>query len=236
MNAHHRIDLDEFFFSVTREIYCVIKINEKFPDYSPGDDIDVFCYDSVSFSKKILACGNRYVDEGFEIRVTSAPGYQQTHIDFYYMNKLEFRFDLYNSLPAYRSVRIRPGLFSSIIENAVPKRSVFQAKEYSLYVPDKTDEMLIRYIEFLEWYRQRPDKIRHLEYIIANIDENARITFLDKLHYYTGLPDSNCVEIIDDDKNRGISRSFGWDGIVNNISFFIIRPIKLLVTKVTKKQ
>ena len=188
MNESKKINLDEFFFNVSDEIYCIIKLKKEFPDYSRGDDIDIFCYNSISFSKKILKTGNNYVNNGYEIKVASFSDYDQSYIDFFYNDNLEFRFDLYGTLPHYKNIKIRPALFSSIIENAIPRKRTFEDQEYSIYVPNAIDEMVIRYIEYIEWYRQRPDKIKHLDYILNNSDDNVRITLLDKIHYYTELP------------------------------------------------
>lgn len=194
MTDQPKINLDEFFYGLANEIYCIIKIKNNFPDYSPGNDIDVFCYDSITFSKKILEIGNSYLLRGFEIKVTSTPDYHQTYIDFFYNEKLEFRFDLYQSLPAYKNIKIRPALFSSIIENAVPNKRYFQNQQFNIYVPDAIDDMLVRYIEYHEWYIQRPDKIKHLEYIMKNNDKQSRISLLDKIHYYTELPPTEHAE------------------------------------------
>jgi len=189
-----KINLEEFFYGLANEIYCIIKIKNNFPDYSLGDDIDVFCYDSITFSKKILEIGNIYLFQGFEIKVMSTSGYQQTYIDFFYNGNLEFRFDLYQSLPVYKNIKIRPALFSSIIENAVPKKRYFQNQQFNIYLPNAVDDMLIRYIEYHEWYIQRPDKIKHLEYIMKNSDEQSRISLFDKIHYYTELPPTEHTE------------------------------------------
>lgn len=188
MAESNLINLDEFFFNISDRIYCIVKLDENFPVYKTGDDIDIFCYDIISLSKKILAVGNKYVNNRYEMKITSDLNYQHIYIDFFLESKLEFRFDLYGALPYYSNIRIKPALFSSIIENAVPKTRTFQNQKYDIFLPNETDEMLIRYIEYIEWYKQRPDKIKHLNYILSNSDEKKRITLLDKIHYYTELP------------------------------------------------
>ena len=232
-----KINLNEFFYGLANEVYCIIKIKNNFPDYSLGDDIDVFCYDSVTFSKKILEIGNNYVLQGFMIKVTSTPDYHQTYIDFFYNEKLELRFDLYQSLPAYNNIKIRPALFSSIIENAVPNKRYFQNRQFNIYVPNTIDDMLIRYIEYHEWYRQRPDKIKHLEYVMKNIDEQARISLLDKLHYYTELPPTGCV--INQEQRRHVNKFWSFDSITRFMNpkytlRIVVRPFKSLITILKK--
>jgi hypothetical protein len=228
-----KINLYEFFYGLSNEIYCIIKIKKNFPFYSPGDDIDVFCYNSITVSKKILEIGNRYLLQGFEIKVTSAPDYHQTYIDFFCNEKLEFRFDLYQSLPAYKNIKIRPALFSSIIENAVPNKRYFQNQQFDIYVPNAIDDMLIRYIEYHEWYIQRPDKIQHLEYIMKNYDEKSRILLLDKIHYYTELPPTEHME---NKKQNNFMNKFWNFGPINRImnskyaAKLIIYPLRSLKT------
>ena len=57
-------------------------------------------------------------------------------------------------------------------------------------VPSQLDENIIRYIEYHEYYAQRPDKIKHIDYIQQSIkDSNINTNdFFDKLYYYTEIP------------------------------------------------
>ena len=182
------LDLDCFFFNVREQVYAVIKLGD-FPNYYKGSDIDVFCYNKDEFAKTVIGVGNRYLERGFEIRVTNK-GDLQTYVDFYLDGKLEFRFDLYQSLPRYKKIRIKEHYIFSVIENASTITKEFEGKQYPLYVPSSIDDLLLRYVEYIEWYEQRPDKIKHLEYILAAIDADAqRIGFIDKLHLYTKLPE-----------------------------------------------
>jgi hypothetical protein len=183
----NRLDLDRFFFAVKDEIYTIVKLGD-FPNYYRGSDIDIFCYDKGAFGRKILAVGNQYLNQGFEIKVTNR-GEIQTYVDFYFDGELEFRFDLYQSLPDYQRIHLKKFYIYSVIENAQALDRIFDGKRYSIYVPAVADELLLRYVEYLEWYEVRPDKIKHLEYIVdAASEDPSRITFLDKLHLYTELP------------------------------------------------
>lgn len=189
MTVPNRLDLDEFFLNVSDETYCIIKINENFPNYYEGNDIDIFCYNIGTLAKKILFVGNKYIEKGFIVNVVSNESNDHLYIDFYYEKKLDFRFDLYQKLPHYKNILIKPGLLSSIVENSIAKIRQYKDKYYNIYVPSKTDDLLLRYIEYVEWYQVRPDKIQHLDYILGqeNISEE-RIRLLDKMHYYTEIP------------------------------------------------
>jgi hypothetical protein len=78
-------------------------------------------------------------------------------------------------------------------------------------VPSAIDENILRYIEYQEWYGQRPDKIKHIEYLEEKI-KSSEINInnlLDKLHYYTELPKI--------EENRQVSSS----GVVRYFSYLL---------------
>lgn len=186
----NKLNLDRFFSAVREQIYVIVKL-DHFPNYYKGSDIDVFCYDKNEFAKVILSVGNRYLDQGFEIKVTSK-GESQTYIDFYLDGQLEFRFDLYGSLPGYKRIRLKEHYIFSVIENSVPLCREFSNTQYSIHVPSAVDDLILRYAEYIEWYELRPDKIKHLDYIINTVSAQPnRIGFIDKLHLYTELPEAN---------------------------------------------
>jgi hypothetical protein len=184
----NKLDLDRFFYHARDQIYVIVKPDGEFPNYYERSDIDIFCYDKDEFAKAILGVGNQYVLEGFEIVVADKKD-SHTHIDFYFNGKLDFRFDLYESFPQYKKVQIKKHYIYSVIENAIPLDRDFDGERYQIYVPSVVDDLLLRYIEYIEWYEVRPDKIKHLDYIARSIEEDhGRISFLDRLHLYTYLP------------------------------------------------
>jgi hypothetical protein len=136
-------------------------------------------------TREILKFGNEYANKGFKIIVNEVSEHQ-VHVDFYAPNnkKLEFRFDLMQSLKGYKKINVKPALFSSILENRV---SVKQ-HNIDLYVPSQIDNLLIRYIEFIEYYDIRSDKIKHANYINELASKLEKKVMLDKLHFYTCMP------------------------------------------------
>ena len=176
------INLLEFFKNVEDENYCIIKSFKL--DYTQGSDIDIFCFDIKSFSNKLLMVANQYVSKGYIVKINDS---RETHwhIDLIKDNKIEIRFDLYNSMPQYKNILIKDALFSSIVEN----RFFETIDEVKIYKQSLIDELLLRYIEYIEYYKLRPDKVKHLDFILKKIenDEDNKL-FLDKLHYYTKLP------------------------------------------------
>lgn len=189
-----RLDLDRFLFAVQQQVYVIVKLWASFPSYYKGGDIDIFCYDKDEFAKIILSVGNEYLNQGLEIKVTSK-NRTTTRLDFYYDGELDFRFELYQSLPRYKKIHLKEHYIYSVIENASTITREFEGKPYPFYVPAPIDDLLLRYVEYIEWYETRPDKVKHLEYILAAIDDDPqRIGFVDKLHLYTKLAEPELEE------------------------------------------
>jgi len=185
----NKLDLDRFFFQVREQVYVIVKL-DNFPNYYKGSDIDIFCYNKNKFAKLILGVGNWYLEQGFEVKVTDKDE-SHTYVDFYLDGELEFRFDLYQSLPKYQKIKLKEYYIFSVIENAVPLYREFDSIKYPIYVPSEIDDLILRYVEYIEWYEIRPDKVKHLDYIVNSISSHSsRISFIDKLHLYTELPES----------------------------------------------
>jgi len=186
------LDLVSFFNTLNDISYCIIKLSSKFPMYNEGDDIDIFCYDPYEMCQKIVEWGNTYLSNGFSIKVNENNEKKPVSVDFMRNKSIHFRFDLYGELPNYKKVLIKPALFESIIEHAVLLERFSNKQKVTIKVPSFLDEMILRYIEFIEWYNIRPDKIKHLDYILKQIDDESKIKFLNKLHHYTALPGLSC--------------------------------------------
>jgi hypothetical protein len=182
------MNLIPFFRSISSENYCIIKISEQFPQYSPGDDVDIFCYDPDKIARKVLEWGNQYTKNGLEIRVKTQTEYSHATVDFWEGKQIELRFDLYGQLPRYKKLSIKPALFESVIEHSQTVDYTYDGEDFTMRVPNLIDDMILRYIEFIEWYNVRPDKLKHLDYIIERADEDKRAIFLNKLHHYTAIP------------------------------------------------
>ena len=181
------LDITSLLNEIREDNYSIIKLNDSFPSYKPGQDLDIFCYNPQSLSQKILNWGNQYVTNIIELKVTLKENGKHIYVDVMENKKIHFRFDLYGALPSYKKLLIKPALFESIIENS-QKNSVNLESGIYYYTPSKLDDSILRYIEFIEWYEVRPDKIKHLNFILKKLDEKERARFINKLHYYTALP------------------------------------------------
>lgn len=179
-----KIDLIKLFEELRNESYCLVKRNAEFPTWRIGSDIDIFCYSSTQIGKVIVRYVSSILSDEFLVEVTNLS--KQMYVDIIRNRVIQLRFDLYDDLPEYRSVNIKKAFFSSIIEN-----SAFEnIRGASIRVPCLVDDLIIRYIEYHEWYNKRPDKIKHLDYVYAKIENEQLLKkeVLDKLHFYTALP------------------------------------------------
>lgn len=185
-----RINIDRYLYGLKDEIYCLIKLPHEFPNCRRGSDLDIFCYRIDSFGKRLLEIGQQDIRQyNFEIEISKRNA-EHWHIDFLSQEMIEFRFDLYGSMPKYRNIRVKPAFFEIVIENAVSLSRTWGESDYDCYIPATIDDMIIRYLEYCEYFKTGPDKIHHLEHIQSLIDrEDLRIGFYEKLHHYIDFPD-----------------------------------------------
>lgn len=180
MNLH----LPELFQSLPSKSYSTIRGGEtNLTHYEKNSDIDIFCLSIGDLSKSICRHFNQLgLPESYTLKVKELPP-AQTHFDILKDKKLEIKLDLYEAMPGYKKSSIKPGLFNSVIENSVlnPK---------GICTPNEIDDVLLRYLEYVEYYELRPDKIKHLHYIEARLKDRPNLysEFFKRLHYYTDLP------------------------------------------------
>ncbi len=189
------LDLSKIFKKLEDKNYCIIKLPDVFPSYDIGSDLDIFCYDVQDISKIILSNIQEFITADLKIEIIN--NNTQIYIDIIHNDKIHFRFDLYGALPFYKNLDIKEAFFSSIIENS----KMLKLDKINISVPSNIDEAILRYIEYQEWYAQRPDKIKHIQYLedkMASKDIDINKMF-DKLHYYIAIPNT--------EKNRQVSSS-----------------------------
>ncbi len=210
------INLSEIFINLEDQNYCIIKLPDAFPDYDIGSDLDIFCYDIHKIAQIILSNLQKFIKQGLEIKTIDNGS--QIYIDVIKNNSIHFRFDLYGALPFYKNINIKSAFFSSVIEGS-KSISIGGSR---VNVPCGIDEAVLRYIEYHEWYAERPDKIKHIKYLENKIkSDNLDVEkLLDKLHYYTLLP-----SVKDSEKslsNKGVT--FIYD--IRNTAKKILQSIK----------
>jgi len=180
-----RLNLKTIFEALDGEKYCVIKPSEIFPLYDKGSDIDIFCYSLKNISRIIINKLSNHTYDQFSVKVCESPNH--IYIDYMEGDDIDIRFDLYGDMPVYANLQLRRGLFGSIIERS----SNVEYEGCALRVPSKVDDLLLRYIEYNEWFSERPDKIKHIDYInnMVKDSQELRAEMLDRLHHYIALPE-----------------------------------------------
>ena len=151
----NKIDLYNYFINCPFN-YVIIRKSDIFPDYQTNTDIDIISDNkdividySMKFSKK-------YDDLKFN-PIQRPSGH--FHIDIHNLDgtlnlKLDFIFDV----GVYKKVALDKKLFDDILKYKI-------VTSEGIYAPDIKYELLIRYLEYIENIDERPDKIKHLNYI-----------------------------------------------------------------------
>jgi len=179
-----KIDLIPLFKKLEKESYCIIKLPDNFPSYDVGSDLDFFCYNIEKVSRIILGCLQSDISDDLSVIITNMG--KQIYIDIMDKRDIHFRFDLYGSLPSYQNVSIKDAFFSSVIEGS----NKVEKSKCIVKIPKLIDESILRYIEYQEWFSERPDKIKHINYLEEKF-QNSELELnkvLDKLHYYISIP------------------------------------------------
>jgi len=191
MNADDKkLNIKDFFKKFENINYILVKKPEHFPNYYKGSDLDIFCDNKKSLIQQILTEGNKYIENfNYEIRVSSNEETKHTKVDFYLNNEIDIRFDIHEGLPNFKKIKIRNDYFYSLLDN---KHKLEIENNLFIYIPSYIDDMILRYIEYFEWFEKRPDKIKHLDYIEKHIkDEKEREDFFKQLHKYIKMTDDD---------------------------------------------
>jgi hypothetical protein len=183
----NKLNFNDFFETCLNDAYAVIKLSPDFPSYDQGGDIDIFCRNLEHFSNKVGAFLQNYVDESYTIRIEKKPS--KIQVDLMEGKKIHFRFDLIGSQPDFKHIKIKPAFFDIVIENAILK----EVEGVAIKVPKVEDECILRYIEYNEYFGQRPDKIKHTDYINRTLDNSlmSEQQFFERLYYFTEIPEQD---------------------------------------------
>jgi|SaaInl8_200m_RNA_FD_contig_31_388919_length_1428_multi_6_in_0_out_0_2 hypothetical protein len=224
------LDLSKIFKKLEDKSYCIIKIPNVFPSYDIGSDLDIFCYNVQDIAKIILSNIQELITTDLKIGITD--NNTQIYIDIIKNDKIHFRFDLYGTLPYYKNVNIKEAFFSSVIENS----QIIKFDNTNISVPSNIDEAILRYIEYQEWYAQRPDKIKHIKYLEDKIEtqEIDINKMFDKLHYYITIPDVSEDRIVSSiDSIRYVQYLYG--NIKKVIKYIQVNGMKKTFDKIKSK-
>lgn len=225
-----KLNFQKLFFSCNNDAYCVVKLSPAFPEYRPGEDLDIFCRDLQAFSRKVISFLQEYVDEEHSIKVTKKG--KNIKVDLLEGKKIYFRFDLIGAMPQYSRVEIKPSFFDIVIENA----KVVIVDGLEIKTPSLGDECIIRYVEYIENFGIRPDKVKHTDFINemferSVVDPNE---LFQRLFYFTELPEPHYAKKSIKEK---IYERFTLFGTIIDKALHLLREkgVRSLVEKIARR-
>ncbi|CAH6803498.1 conserved hypothetical protein [Vibrio chagasii] len=175
-----RINVLNVFANLNKYEYCVIKKPDNIQEYSYGSDFDIFCIGIERVVESIMASLGDMLNENQTIEVSRLQ--EQIYIDVIEDNKINIRFDLYSSLPLYKRLCIKESFFGYVVAR-------YEFDDSGLIkIASKEDELILRYVEYHEWYSERPDKIKHVDYILKMYSEIEIEMAIKKFHYFIDFP------------------------------------------------
>lgn len=211
------VNLNDLFNSFRNELYVIIKLSDHFPNYYEGEDIDIFCYDLSRMSQLLIGSLTNYLGDKFKLDLNYVENSDQCHIDLVNIanNKIHLRFDLYGSMPCYKNINVRKCMFYSILEN----RLCVRKSECEIFLPSLVDDLIIRYLEYIEYYSLRNDKLKHLFYVELNVSKLVdQKNFYEKLHMYCKPPTYDImINNSESDVNRNGEKMVG---IIESLKLF----------------
>lgn len=148
-----------------------------------GSDIDLLCDDAVAMGRQLVRNCRPLIAQGYEIRVRDLPESGQTHIDLMDGGMILLRLDLHEGLRYYPNLKIRETYAARLLNRRQWTALDTPDGVVRLAVPDKTDNLVLRYLEYHAFFDRRPDKIKHAEAIAEETSDNPSLhrTFLDRL-------------------------------------------------------
>ncbi|MEZ8805121.1 hypothetical protein AB4453_21590 [Vibrio atlanticus] len=166
--------------------FCVMKLplNAKI---EKGGDIDLFTLDKDALCDEILSNINLKVSH--LVKVTKTDNY--IHLDVMDNNDVLFRFDLISSLSDYKNIKMKSSFLSAVISSREVKDYFVNDLKLRLPGPNIYFEAIFRYVEFHEYIFERPDKIKHQDFIINEASYNKDFSlhcFYEMFHYYVDFP------------------------------------------------
>ena len=171
------LDLKDFFRNLSN--YTILKLPENFPQYKENSDLDILCLNVDETAKHILQVGEEYERQGFKIKIEEKDSHK--HIDFFHpdIDKLLIRFDLFDTLNIYRKIKVNPAYTSIVLSTSIQK----QLDDFKVFVPSAEHDLTLRFLEYVDWIDEKPDKIKHLNYI----KQRGNLNFIKVLKKYTNL-------------------------------------------------
>lgn len=168
----------------------IIKIFDEFPDYQIGSDIDILVINKYDALNSLINYLKPLINKNLEeIHIEETKSH--IHLDLFRKNKLVFRIDMIENFNSFSRFSIQDSLKTSMF---LKRKKKWFLDKY-IYVPVDEHEFLIRYLEYLEWFEIRPDKLKHYEFVINETDELQKNQLMKNLHRYIKFQRENSNQI-----------------------------------------
>ncbi len=165
----NKIDLEKVFknFPVS---YVAVRLSDYYPNYYTYSDIDIFCDDKQRFSdelnRRLLSLKENIYTRTIKNRI---------HVDYYPIGApiLDFKFDIFDDFYLYKKLQVISGLKKAVLHSSCILRN------RNVRVPSKLYEGLFRLLEYYEYIDERPDKTKHLNFLLKNYKEKELLYISD---------------------------------------------------------
>ncbi|WP_166267072.1 hypothetical protein [Providencia sp. M-27] len=182
-----KINLKEIFSEISNSSYVLLKAPSSLDDYTYGSDLDIFTNELEDVSAKIISLLTPYVENN-DLIIDIKDTIGRRYIDLILDEKINIRFDLCSQFPKYKNIEIKDSYFDVVIEGKVVEENLFKDKSIKVNITNSSDEFIIRYIEYHEWFESRPDKIKHIDIIQKKYNEDEIEEYVSRLHRYLKFP------------------------------------------------
>ena len=215
----------------TSRVHVVIKLDPNFPNKCrQGGDLDILFATrdgALAFERHLVDRFNMLESKAeFELGRTAIRN-GHIHLDLFYKKRLWFRFDLmYDATKCYKRVHLHPEFARNVVSNWILVRvdagdgetSTNKEKEpFRILVPNDSDECALRYLEFLDHIDTRPDKRKHLDYIMQRPDVLFRRPYPNQVDYnnlYTEPDEIESEDEIESKDNASQNEHIRYDTIL----------------------
>ncbi len=159
--------------------YILLKKWDDFPAFLPGSDVDVLVIDRFAVSEKAQEYLH-HILAGEEVFLRVGEGNKHIHLDLMNGNDILIRLDLIDSLDCFTRFSVQDAIKVKIFLD----RENISVDNQEVFVLSHEFDLLIRYFEYLEWFERRPDKMKHLDYILANSTQEQRLVLINNAHRF----------------------------------------------------
>lgn len=200
--------------------YVLLKIWDDFPSFTPGSDIDLLVLDRFDASTLLQKYLRNFVDDNTTtIRVSESNCH--IHIDILNDNSIFFRIDLFDDFNFFTKFSIQNALKTKIFLT----RQTIDINKQKIFIPSEEFDLLIRYFEYLEWFERRPDKIKHLDFILSNSNKDQQQQLVLNSHRFIRYIHPNWSEEVNQISTPIESRKHAIHEIFRLIKFVIKKSI-----------